>query len=161
MTYFQQNREKLEELDSDVRYAGFRFLEECEKLGYIFLISEVYRTPERQLELYKIGRRGKLGERPVTWTLFSEHQQRLAMDLYPKNCSHRQLEEVAKKYGITHPWPINDPPHYSLISVPLYEPIFFPTIDARIRGLTRRISRVTGITKIMLQNQLNRLLKRQ
>lgn len=150
----------LEGLQSGVKWAGYRWKEECEENGYRFQIREVYRSQERQNELYKIGRRGIPGEKPVTWTLLSWHTMGLAMDVYPENCTHANLAAIAAKYGITHPFPSLDPPHYEFVHVGPENPVVSLSVEAKIKALGRAIARASGSTKLGLQNQLDRLMKR-
>lgn len=80
---------------------------------------------------------------PVTWTLDSEHIQRIAADIYPLNCTHADITAIAKRYGITHPWPKNDPPHYSFGNAKKKpEPVRFrapASLEEAIRKLTRQL----------------------
>lgn len=81
--------------------------QECFKAGITnIFITETYRSPERQLELYSQGRT-RPGQK-VTWTLKSNHSSRLAWDiavsppksLYDVNTLNR-VGEIACKLGIT------------------------------------------------------------
>ena len=65
------------------------FLAECEKQGLAVLMTETYRTQERQNELYARGRT-KLGK-IVTWTKNSRHTSRLAWDI----CKNKKGEEYS------------------------------------------------------------------
>lgn len=65
------------------------FLAECEKEGLTVLITETYRTQERQNELYAQGRT-KSGKK-VTWTKNSRHTSRLAWDI----CKNKKGEEYS------------------------------------------------------------------
>ena len=62
------------------------FLRECEREGLAVLITETYRTQERQDYLYAQGRTraGTI----VTWTRKSRHTGRLAWDV----CKNRNLK---------------------------------------------------------------------
>lgn len=67
-----------------------RALEICGQTnGPDFVVIDGLRTDEEQMALYRIGRRGRAGERPVTWTLNSNHKKNArtgfghAVDLYP------------------------------------------------------------------------------
>lgn len=45
-----------------------------------FAIVSGNRTKEQQAALYRIGRRGRAGEKPITWTLNSNHMGQRAID---------------------------------------------------------------------------------
>lgn len=151
------NLEKIKELRPEVRWAGFKFLEECKRRNYQFEIREAYRTQERQRYLYQQGR-----TRPgniVTWTLKSWHTLRLAIDVYPINCTYDQLAYVAAHFGITHPLHF-DKPHFEFTHVGLENPVFMPSIEAKIKAMKRGIERASGEVKEILIRQLERLQKR-
>ena len=155
----ESNLEFCHQLQGHVQWAAIALCNECEKLNLLFRISEAYRTQERQNYLYQLGR--TIPGQIVTWTLTSDHTQRLAIDLYPINCTHKQIEQVAKRYGITHPWPVNDPPHYSFSLV--RPPIIIVIIDpkAEIRRLERAIARTKNDrTRRQRQGRLDRLRRR-
>ena len=98
------------------------FLSECEKEGLDVLITETYRSQERQNELYAKGRiePGK----KVTWTKNSRHTSRMAWDI----CKNKKGEEysdsdffiscgaIAKRLGITWggDWKTPDRPHFEV-----------------------------------------------
>ena len=65
------------------------FLRECEREGLDVLITETYRTQERQDYLYAQGRTraGTI----ITWTRKSRHTGRLAWDV----CKNRKGQEYA------------------------------------------------------------------
>jgi peptidoglycan L-alanyl-D-glutamate endopeptidase CwlK len=67
------------------------FLAECEKQGLPVLITETYRTQERQDELYAQGRT-KPGQ-IVTWTKNSRHTSRLAWDIC-KNVKGQEYSDL-------------------------------------------------------------------
>lgn len=52
----ERNRLKLAELDGDVRLAVAAAIDECGSLGIKLLITEAYRSPQRQDALYALGR---------------------------------------------------------------------------------------------------------
>lgn len=152
---------KFQELQPQVQWAAMAFLETCFSRNLYFEVKEVYRTQERQNKLYQIGRRGIPNEQPVTWTLNSYHIKRLAADIYPKNCSHKDLEAIASWYGIMHPLS-NDPPHYEFNKVKdppkpvdlkskledATEEIMHPKSHLRYMILKRLISRIKRILRI-------------
>lgn len=114
---YEQNAEKLMQLQEDKQWAALCWLNDCANLGYNFRISEAYRTTERQKQLYAQGRtkKGSIVTHMDGVTKMSMHQKRLAVDVYPINCGYADLEAVAEKYGITHPFvraPFIDLPHF-------------------------------------------------
>ena len=98
------------------------FLSECKKEGLDVLITETYRSQDRQNELYAQGRT-KAGQK-VTWTKNSRHTSRLAWDI----CKNKKGEEysdydffascgaIAKRLGITWggDWKTPDRPHFEV-----------------------------------------------
>lgn len=110
---YEKNGELLMELAPEVRWAAVCWMKECFDLNYEFRITEAYRSQERQNQLYAQGRT-KPGP-VVTWTKNSNHTKRLAVDVYPINCTYAQISSVARKYGITHPIP-KDQPHFEFIN---------------------------------------------
>lgn len=109
-----------------------------EEVGDRVMITESYRSPERQKELYAQGRT-KPGQK-VTWTLHSRHMDGEAVDLAFKDGSEvywpaaggqewQELADKAKKYGIMWPyrdkgWGI-DSPHFEDNGEPFnLEPMF-------------------------------------
>lgn len=74
--------------------------------GYAPIIVEAKRSQERQNWLYKIGRRGKKNEKPVTWTLKSKHRDGKAADVmdkkygYGKVSFYESLSRHAKTRGL-------------------------------------------------------------
>ena len=116
-----RNLLKIKELLPERQYAVIAWCDECELQGFPIKISEVYRTRERQNDLYEQGR-----TRPpwkiVTYTRNSDHTKRLALDVYAASGEstpefYSTIEMLAKKYGITHPFtgaPLVDLPHFSV-----------------------------------------------
>lgn len=155
----QRNIEKCKELQSSVQWAAFAFVVTSFSRGKYFEVREAYRTQQRQNALYLKGRRGIPGEQPVTWTKNSLHTQRLAMDIYPKNCTHKDLEKIAAWYGITHPLK-NDPPHYEFNNVgdpPPPAPPPSTLLKNFLDALTRPIS---ALKRKIIQRGIARLKKR-
>jgi hypothetical protein len=91
----------LSELQPWTEWAVKNWIAECEVQGLQFFVTEVYRTQERQNQLYAQGRT-KAGK-VVTWTKTSMHTQRLAADVVAVNCSYIQIEGAAKMFGIYRP----------------------------------------------------------
>lgn len=105
---YKANLAKILELRPECQAPASQWMKDCFDAGFPFRISEAFRSQARQTELYKIGRRGVKGEKPVTWTLHSKHTQRIALDLYPTQAMssanqrvfYNHLQEYAAKYGI-------------------------------------------------------------
>ncbi len=139
-----KNAAKINELDPSIQWAGNAWLTECRRLNLRFKITEAYRTPERQKELYALGRT-KPGQ-IVTYTLNSNHIRRLAVDVLPLNCTHFDIAQVAAQFGITHPLAF-DPPHYEFDKVarkslePM-EPKIRLSKDAEMKSFSRGIARI-------------------
>ena len=162
MTLIDKNREKLYELLPRVYWAAGKWLEECFEKGYTFRVYEVYRTQERQNDLYAQGRT-KDG-RIVTWTKNSFHTKRLACDIYPLNGTFKQIAEIGRKYGITHPLPF-DLWHFQFDKVPpkpydLNKEALTKRIQRRIERLKDWINRTSGEIRAMYQRVLARLFRR-
>lgn len=98
------------------------FLEECACDGLPVLITETYRSQERQNELYSQGRTtpGKI----VTWTKNSRHTSRRAWDIcknikgmeYSDVNFFRACGKIAENLGITWGgnWKTPDMPHFEI-----------------------------------------------
>jgi len=73
--------------------------------GFDPLVFETGRTAERQQHLWWIGRRGRRGERPVTWSKTSRHCLGAACDIISKGTwwadynFFRVLATVAEMHG--------------------------------------------------------------
>lgn len=118
------NSKKLEELVPEARWAAQCWLSDCFALGRPFTVSEVFRTTERQKALYAQGRTkpGPIVTERDGVTNLSEHQTRLAADIYP-NCSKKdqnawwiEIADIGRKYGVKHPYTKGrfiDLPHFT------------------------------------------------
>lgn len=112
----------ISELTNNAQTACKLFMEECDKRGLNVIITETYRSQERQNYLYEQGRsrQGKV----VTWTKNSRHTSRRAWDIcknkkgeeYSDGAFFKVCGEVAKKYGITWggTWKTPDTPHFEI-----------------------------------------------
>lgn len=112
----------LKELTPNAKVACEMFLEECKKQGLNVLITETYRSQERQNYLYEQGRTraGKV----VTWTKSSRHTSRRAWDVcknikgqeYSDSAFFKKCGAIAKKLGITWggTWSTPDTPHFEI-----------------------------------------------
>ena len=126
MNIRQRNLAKIKELQPHVQYAAKSWEVDCWDAGWEVEFLEVYRTQERQEQLYSIGRRDVVGERKVTFTKRSKHTERLAIDCRILNrdesySNYFCLEKLGNKYGITHPLagpPFYDLRHFQLDEVP-------------------------------------------
>ncbi len=108
-----------------------------------FAVVSGGRTAEQQAALYRIGRRGISGEKPITWTLKSNHMSMAAVDVSavdahgkpnnhdPKTWSTKYYKPIAdvvlaagEELGIPMRWPLwqkGDFGHLEL--VPPYKPL--------------------------------------
>lgn len=98
------------------------FMEKCKARGLNVLITETYRSQERQEYLYEQGRTrsGKV----VTWTHNSRHTSRRAWDIcknakgheYDDTSFFKQCGAIAKELGITWggTWSTPDTPHFEI-----------------------------------------------
>ena len=105
------------------------FLAECKKEGLPVLITETYRSPERQDYLYEQGRTrpGKV----VTWTRDSRHESRMAWDVCKNTKGHEYSDQmffnrcgaIARRLGITWggDWKTPDTPHFEVTKDWKYE----------------------------------------
>lgn len=115
-------------------------------------------TAKRGIQLLKLYGPFEQKTNKVTYTLDSNHTQRIAADIYPINCTHKQIEAIAKQFGITHPlgW---DPPHYEFDKA-MQRPQPIPTPEARLKGLERRLKTAVGEMRDMILRLIERLNKR-
>ena len=112
----------INELTPEAEEACRMFLKACESEGLKVLITETYRSQERQNELYAQGRTksGKI----VTWTKNSRHTSRRAWDIcqnikgqeYSNTTFFKMCGEIAKSLGITWggDWSTPDMPHFEV-----------------------------------------------
>ena len=101
----ESNLKKCLELVEHAQIPAICWLRDCNDLGMMINVTEAYRSQERQNALYKIGRRGIKGERPVTWSLRSKHTSREAMDIdiIGSKTTYEDIEESGRQYGIYRP----------------------------------------------------------
>ena len=111
------------ELTAQAQRACALFMERCKTAGLDVLITETYRSQERQSYLYQQGRTrvGKV----VTWTHNSRHTSRRAWDIcknakgqeYNDSKFFKQCGEIAAELGITWGgiWKSSpDTPHFEI-----------------------------------------------
>lgn len=110
------------ELSSTAQIACELFMQKCKEKGLNVLITETYRSQERQNYLYEQGRTrsGKI----VTWTHNSRHTSRRAWDICNNVKGHeyddpyffKQCGSIAKTLGITWggTWATPDTPHFEI-----------------------------------------------
>ena len=113
---------KISELTPNAQIACNMFLEECKKQGLNVLITETYRSQERQNYLYEQGRT-RPGKK-VTWTRNSRHTSRRAWDIcknikgaeYSDASFFKKCGAIAKELGITWggTWTTPDTPHFEI-----------------------------------------------
>lgn len=156
---YETNAEKLMQLQPSKQWAALCWLNDCARLNLQFRITEVYRTQERQNQLYAQGR-AKPGP-IVTYTKSSNHTKRLACDVYPINCGYADIEAVAEKYGITHPFvraPFVDLPHFEFAKAK-EKPT--PNIPKSENAARRRLEReIKGSVQPRTERLKERLAKR-
>jgi peptidoglycan L-alanyl-D-glutamate endopeptidase CwlK len=112
----------INELTPKAQKACRMFLEECKHQGLNVLVTETYRSQERQNYLYEQGRTRK--GKKVTWTKNSRHTSRRAWDIcqnikgqeYSNTTFFRMCGKIAKSMGITWggDWSTPDMPHFEI-----------------------------------------------
>ena len=98
------------------------FMQKCKEQGLNVLITETYRSQERQNYLYEQGRT-RPGNK-VTWTRSSRHTSRRAWDIcknvkgqeYSDNNFFKKCGDIAKTLNITWggAWSTPDTPHFEV-----------------------------------------------
>ncbi|WP_138159342.1 M15 family metallopeptidase [Peptoniphilus catoniae] len=109
----------LEELSPNTKKLAYKFLERCEEEGLSVIVTETYRTQERQEKLYAQGRTEEGNK--VTWTRNSNHTKRHAFDIakagsdpYGDMEFFRKCADIALEVGLTPGYyfkTYKDPPH--------------------------------------------------
>lgn len=112
----------INELTENAQKVCKLFLEECKRQGLNVLITETYRSQQRQNELYAQGRTAS--GKKVTWTRHSRHTSRRAWDIcqnvkgqeYSNTTFFRRCGEIAKSLGIIWggDWSTPDMPHFEI-----------------------------------------------
>lgn len=113
----------LSELTEQAQTACKLFMDKCKAKGLNVLITETYRSQERQNYLYEQGRT-RQGKK-VTWTRNSRHTSRRAWDIcknikgqeYSDSSFFKQCGEIAAELGITWggTWKSSpDTPHFEI-----------------------------------------------
>ena len=110
------------ELTPNAQRACNLFMAECKRHGLNVLITETYRSQERQDYLYAQGRT-RAGKK-VTWTTSSRHTSRRAWDIcknvkgaeYSDDEFFKKCGEIARKFNITWggSWKTPDTPHFEI-----------------------------------------------
>lgn len=150
-----QTCRSLSELTETAQRALELFMDKCKAKGLNVLITETYRSQERQEWLYQQGRSrpGKV----VTWTHNSRHTSRRAWDIcknvkgqeYSDPNFFKQCGEVAAELGITWGgiWKSSpDTPHFE-ITEDWKEPIKTPSHDDLLsRAVSEIIKNGTQLT---------------
>lgn len=139
----------LNELTEQAQKACSLFLKECKNQGLNILVTETYRSQERQNYLYEQGRTrpGKV----VTWTKSSRHTSRMAWDVCKNVKGHeyddagffRKCGEIAARLGITWGgnWDSPDTPHFEI------DKSWKPPMDTIKINLNGAIKEVEAINK--------------
>ena len=112
----------IKELTENAQKACKLFLEECKRQGLNVLITETYRSQERQNKLYAQGRTAS--GKKVTWTRHSRHTSRRAWDIcqnvkgqeYSNTTFFRRCGDIAKSLDIIWggDWSTPDMPHFEV-----------------------------------------------
>lgn len=113
----------LDELLPEVKKGAILFLDECKTKGLDVLVTETYRSQERQNYLYEQGRT-RPGKK-VTWTRKSKHTSRRAFDICKNvnGCEYdnsdgffKRCADIAVSIGFTagYYWDKQDMPHIQL-----------------------------------------------
>lgn len=140
------------------------FMAECKKQGLNVLITETYRSQERQNYLYAQGRTrsGKV----VTWTKNSRHTSRRAWDIcknikgqeYSDSSFFKKCGAIAKQFNITWggDWTTPDTPHFEISenwnykgvddAMTLEEKTKFNLLVEQVAELSKKIDTVTEKT---------------
>lgn len=98
--------DSLDQLNAKTREAALLFLQIAEDEGLEVVITETYRSQERQEYLYTLGRTAE--GNVVTWTKNSEHTKRSAFDIaknvigeeYSDRDFFRKAAEIGKRIGL-------------------------------------------------------------
>ena len=98
--------DSLDQLNEKTRKAALLFLQIAEDEGLEVVITETYRSQERQEYLYTLGRTAE--GNVVTWTKNSEHTKRSAFDIaknvigeeYSDRDFFRKAAEIGKRIGL-------------------------------------------------------------
>lgn len=116
-------------LTENAQKACSLFMERCKAAGLNVLITETYRSQERQNYLYEQGRT-RPGNK-VTWTKNSRHTSRRAWDIcknvkgaeYSDTSFFKACGAIAKELGITWggTWKTPDMPHFEVTADWKYE----------------------------------------
>jgi hypothetical protein len=123
MGMYKIRKDRLDGLDPSFRKKLEGVLSALRRRGFKPWVFEGLRTAERQKYLYSIGRRGKRGERPVTWTLQSRHLSGKAADVIDADklwatdeSFWDALADEAKRAGLDagHLWSKRDSPHLQM-----------------------------------------------
>lgn len=158
--YIAANLAKATEFIPELQTQYINWIHACDKNGLDFRVTEVYRSPERQQQLFKIGRRGIKNEAPVTWVLKSNHQSRIACDIYPIVGTLEQIESIGQQFGFSRPSStkkMGDYMHFEgkIVAIQSVSP------EARLKGLVRRAALTKLISvKELLTAVISRLEKR-
>lgn len=124
MNRLQVANRDISELTRNAQTAFYMFKERCKENGLDFIVTETYRSQERQNYLYEQGRtrQGNI----VTWTKHSRHTSRRAWDIvkrkqngdidYSDKEFYRKCGKIAAEINIMWggTWKQADTPHFEI-----------------------------------------------
>jgi len=144
------------ELTPSAQMACNLFMAECKRRGLNVLITETYRSQERQNYLYSLGRTREGSK--VTWTKNSRHTSRRAWDIcknvkggeYSDSGFFKACGAVAAMFGITWggEWKTPDTPHFEVSEDWEYKEIDMEELNilkARVSELEARLEEATKV----------------
>lgn len=156
----------IKELSAQAQKACALFMERCKAKGLNVLITETYRSQERQDYLYQQGRTraGKI----VTWTHNSRHTSRRAWDIcknvkgqeYSDANFFKECGKIAKELGITWggTWSTPDTPHFE-VGLDWKEPVqedneMVKKIKVKVNGVVKEVNAINkdGNNYVKLQD---------
>ena len=162
----------INELTPAAQIACKLFMQKCKEKGLNVLITETYRSQERQNYLYEQGRTrsGKV----VTWTHNSRHTSRRAWDIcknikgkeYNDSSFFKKCGEIAKELGIIWggTWSTPDTPHFEIsttwkapkegMSMTQYEELK-KMVNNLSASIDKTADRVTKLEKPMIYNYVD------
>ena len=120
---YRQNLQKIKELLPEKQWGARQWLEDSFAQGHHFRITEAYRSPARQFQLWLQGR-VTVGKIVTYIKYYGEHQARTAVDAVTLNATYEEIADTARVYGIIRPqntleW--GDMGHFSFASA-VHEP---------------------------------------
>lgn len=188
MNLYQENIDLIGQLRPNCKERAVRWMDAAFARGWEFRITETYRSQQRQNELYTIGRRGKQGEKPVTYTRDSKHTQRIALDVYPvtlpdastipnfnqrgspqqiksRLVAHRlmELQQLGQEFGVYRPpetQAFGDLVHFQIYDLPIPE-ISQDVLKRRKDREKKKKAEAERIARIVAERRASRLSEPQ